>query len=93
MAGLIASATMDLSRVSCRPGEETAFGKPHCRSLGRIRVSQLGCSRERISIVGMPLSVRSLATAGALWRSSVDSTTSNATLQKRIQVTLELCSF
>lgn len=81
-------ATMNLARVSCRPGEEIALGKPHGRSLGR-RLSESGCS-QRITLVWSPL--RSSRGAGALRRTSLDSTIINATLPKQILVHLQLSS-
>ena len=80
---------MNLARVSCRPGEEIALGKPHGHSLGR-RLGQLGCSQERIALVGSPLRSRSLSRAGALRRASLDSTTIDTPLPKQILVNLQL---
>jgi hypothetical protein len=79
---------MNLARVSCRPGEEIALGKPHGHSLGR-RLGQLGCSQERIALVGSPLRSRSLSRAGALRRASLDSTTIDTPLPKQILVNLQ----
>ncbi|KAG0559822.1 hypothetical protein KC19_10G132000 [Ceratodon purpureus] len=74
---------MNLARVSCRPGEEIALGKPLGHSLGR-RTSQLGCSHDRITLVGSPLRPRSLVRAGVRRRSNHDSHMIDAILSKQI---------
>ena len=83
---------MNFARVSSRPGEKVALGKLYGRNLYR-RLRQLGCSQGRMALFGSSLRLRNLARAGALRRTSHDSTIINATLQKQLLVTLQLLSF